>query len=87
MARSRSWHAAGPPTLTLLASVRKTAVEQSDARSGWGWRPDHAGQWHPLGRLVGWLDGADLCPEPEASYVTGQVLFVCGGSSLGGLSL
>jgi NAD(P)-dependent dehydrogenase (short-subunit alcohol dehydrogenase family) len=25
--------------------------------------------------------------EPEASYVTGQVLFVCGGSSLGGLSL
>lgn len=25
--------------------------------------------------------------EPEASYVTGQVLFVCGGSSLGGLSI
>jgi NAD(P)-dependent dehydrogenase (short-subunit alcohol dehydrogenase family) len=25
--------------------------------------------------------------EPEASYLTGQVLFVCGGSSLGGLSL
>ena len=25
--------------------------------------------------------------EPEAGYVTGQVLFVCGGSSLGGLSL
>jgi NAD(P)-dependent dehydrogenase (short-subunit alcohol dehydrogenase family) len=25
--------------------------------------------------------------EPEASYVTGQVLFVCGGSSIGGLSL
>lgn len=25
--------------------------------------------------------------EPEAGYVTGQVLFVCGGGSLGGLSL
>lgn len=25
--------------------------------------------------------------EPEAGYVTGQVLFICGGSSLGGLSL
>lgn len=25
--------------------------------------------------------------EPEASFVTGQVLFVCGGGSLGGLSL
>lgn len=25
--------------------------------------------------------------EPEAGYVTGQVLFVCGGASLGGLSL
>ncbi|TPW26299.1 SDR family NAD(P)-dependent oxidoreductase [Pararhizobium mangrovi] len=25
--------------------------------------------------------------EPEAGYVTGQVLFVCGGSSLGGLSI
>ena len=25
--------------------------------------------------------------EPEAGYITGQVLFVCGGSSLGGLSL
>jgi NAD(P)-dependent dehydrogenase (short-subunit alcohol dehydrogenase family) len=25
--------------------------------------------------------------EPDAGYVTGQVLFVCGGSSLGGLSL
>jgi 3-oxoacyl-[acyl-carrier protein] reductase len=25
--------------------------------------------------------------EPEASYLTGQVLFVCGGASLGGLSL
>jgi NAD(P)-dependent dehydrogenase (short-subunit alcohol dehydrogenase family) len=25
--------------------------------------------------------------EPEAGYVTGQVLFVCGGSSLGGISI
>jgi 3-oxoacyl-[acyl-carrier protein] reductase len=25
--------------------------------------------------------------EPEAGYITGQVLFVCGGSSLGGISL
>jgi len=25
--------------------------------------------------------------ELEAGYVTGQVLFVCGGSSLGGISI
>ena len=25
--------------------------------------------------------------EPEAGFVTGQVLFVCGGASLGGISL
>jgi hypothetical protein len=41
----------------------------------WGWREisDGApGRWEAQGRCVGWLDGADLYLEPEASYAEAQ---------------
>jgi len=40
-----------------------------------------------IGRVEDVTRAVMFFAEPEAGYVTGQVLFVCGGSSLGGISL
>jgi hypothetical protein len=47
------------------------------APQAWGWRNDSAVNgpaWRPQGRRVGWIDGADLLLEPEASYAEAQEL-------------
>jgi hypothetical protein len=41
----------------------------------WGWREiavGAPGRWEAQGRCIGWLDGADLYLEPEASYAEAQ---------------
>jgi hypothetical protein len=44
-----------------------------DNPGAWGWR-EMGGDWVPLGRRIGWLDGNDLLLEPEAAYAEAQEL-------------
>lgn len=37
----------------------------------WGWRYDH-GETKPLGRRIGWTDGADVLLDPEAAFAEVQ---------------
>ena len=70
-----------------LASGRAHAAEpegmEPAAPAAWGWRgqeytfkgsdgPETALRWQPQGRRIGWIDGADLYLEPEASYAAAQ---------------
>jgi len=53
----------------------------------WGWREipsadGYSQDWRPQGDLVGWVDGADLYLEPEASYAVAQRLARDTGDSL-----
>ncbi len=56
-----------------LGAIDAEGVPQAIA-GRWGWRPDpdEKGRWYPQGACVGWLDGADLYLEPEASYAEAQ---------------
>ncbi len=68
-----------------LASGRAhVAAPDGDCPTGaeaWGWR--HTGDGcDPLGRRIGWIDGADLYLEPEAAYAEAQELARHQGDSL-----
>jgi hypothetical protein len=51
------------------------------ASAAWGWRAT-GDSWAPLGRCVGWVDGADLYLEPEAAFAEAQELARHQGDSL-----
>lgn len=48
----------------------------------WGWRENEMGQWEPKSMRIGWLDGDDLCLEPEAAYKAAQSM-ATDGSGIG----
>lgn len=55
----------------------------------WGWREQQTGmgehshlEWRSQGRRIGWVDGADLLLEPEASYAEAQELARVQGNCL-----
>jgi hypothetical protein len=57
--------------------------------TAWGWRDREIGtgensrlERQPLGRRIGWIDGADLYLEPQASYAEAQDLARVQGDSL-----
>jgi hypothetical protein len=63
------------------AHVAGADGEQPQDPGRWGWRPGSQ-DWQPQGRRVGWVDGAALYLEPEASYAEAQRLAVEQGESL-----
>jgi hypothetical protein len=63
------------------AHLAGPAGDTPDNGAAWGWReePIRAGQysrmeWQAHGRRIGWVDGANLYLEPEASYAEAQKL-------------
>ncbi len=69
--------------LWLLASAISSGAAHVAQRNGnrpdncraWGWRSDWRDgldRWEPRGMRVGWLDGADLYLDPEASFKAAQ---------------
>jgi hypothetical protein len=68
------------------AHVADASGREPQEPAAWGWRgkdsytgrgPDDTREqtsWTPQGRKVGWLDGADLYLEPEASFAAAQEL-------------
>lgn len=59
-----------------VAAPNGAAPEHPDS---WGWREQVVGagdyqrkDWRPQGERIGWLDGANLFLEPEASYAVAQ---------------
>jgi hypothetical protein len=63
--------------------------EPRDRPEAWGWYERTYGvgenertDWYPHGRRIGWVDGADLYLEPEASYAAAQELAQRQGDSL-----
>lgn len=60
-----------------------------DDAAAWGWRRvsigtgEHARiEWQPQGHRVGWVEGADLLLEPEASYAAAQAVGAATGDPL-----
>jgi hypothetical protein len=80
----------GGQFLRLVAAALASGRAHCAAKDGrrpadaeaWGWRCAEDGHWEPLGRRVGWIDGADLFLEPEAAYAEAQELARHQGNSL-----
>jgi hypothetical protein len=58
-----------------------------DSPAAWGWRSAPGGpgareEWRPEGKRVGWVAGADLYLEPDASYAEAQELARQAGEAL-----
>src|SRR5262249_25466092 len=63
------------------AHVAGPSGREPEAPEAWGWRLRTVGsgeherdEWQPQGRRIGWVEGADLYLEPEASYAAAQEL-------------
>jgi hypothetical protein len=69
----------------VLASCRAHCAspngDSPPCANAWGWR-SIGDRWEPLGRCVGWIDGADLYLEPEAAFAEVQELARHQGDSL-----
>jgi hypothetical protein len=49
--------------------------------AAWGWRQEH-GEWRPLGRLVGWVQGGDVYLEPDSAYAAANTLAQATGEAM-----
>jgi hypothetical protein len=76
-----------------LASGRAHVANAEGGRpvdaEAWGWRGTEVitnngrdTRWDPLGRCIGWIDGANLYLEPEAAYAEAQEMARHQGESL-----
>jgi hypothetical protein len=50
-------------------------------KEAWGWRQEH-GEWRPLGRLVGWVQGEDVYLEPDSAYAAANTLAQATGEAI-----
>jgi hypothetical protein len=79
-------------TAAIASGRAHCAAPNGDApenATAWGWREREIGtgensrlEYQPLGRRIGWIHGADIYLEPQASYAEAQDLARVQGDSL-----